>query len=159
MTKAWEIAKSAVARFGGSAVEYLSGALKMAWSEVKKGVEKMEGSEKQVAWAKDIKAKYEMFLNTFHELNAKEELSYGEAGALSTAKHILFGNNHNREVSAIKKSFAVTKEERRAMTSEQKAERKVRIQEAVSAYENEKIENVLSQNQASFWINKYKWLV
>lgn len=35
MTRAWEIAKEAVANFGGKAVEYIAEAMKMAWEEVK----------------------------------------------------------------------------------------------------------------------------
>lgn len=35
MTRAWEIAKEAVANFGGKAVEYIAEAMKMAWAEVK----------------------------------------------------------------------------------------------------------------------------
>lgn len=35
MKRAWEIAKEAVVKFGGKAKEYLAGALKMAWAEVK----------------------------------------------------------------------------------------------------------------------------
>lgn len=35
MTKAWGIAKSAVAKFGGKAVEYIAEALKMAWAAIK----------------------------------------------------------------------------------------------------------------------------
>lgn len=31
MKKAWEIAKKAAKKFGGKAIEYISGALKMAW--------------------------------------------------------------------------------------------------------------------------------
>lgn len=35
MTRAWEIAREAVANYGGKAVEYIAEALKMAWAEVK----------------------------------------------------------------------------------------------------------------------------
>lgn len=35
MVRAWEIVKEAVKNFGGCAKAYLSGALKMAWAEVK----------------------------------------------------------------------------------------------------------------------------
>lgn len=35
MTRAWEIAREAVANFGGKASEYIAEALKMAWAEVK----------------------------------------------------------------------------------------------------------------------------
>lgn len=42
MTNAWEIAKNAAKKFGGKAIEYISGALKMAW-KMAKGL-----SEKQI---------------------------------------------------------------------------------------------------------------
>lgn len=35
MCKAWEIAKNAAKKFGGKAIEYIGGALKMAWKAVK----------------------------------------------------------------------------------------------------------------------------
>lgn len=35
MTNAWEIAKNAAKKFGGKAIEYISGALKMAWKMAK----------------------------------------------------------------------------------------------------------------------------
>lgn len=37
MTKAWEIAKNAVKKFGGKAIEYIAGAMKMAWATAKGG--------------------------------------------------------------------------------------------------------------------------
>ena len=36
MTNAWKIAKEAAKKFGGKAVDYIGGALKMAWEEAKK---------------------------------------------------------------------------------------------------------------------------
>lgn len=35
MTNAWKIAKNAAKKFGGKAIEYISGALKMAWKMTK----------------------------------------------------------------------------------------------------------------------------
>lgn len=37
MTKAWEIAKEAVKKFGGKAIEYIAEAMKMAWAAAKGG--------------------------------------------------------------------------------------------------------------------------
>lgn len=54
MSRAHKIAKTLVGDYSAR----LSMALKMVWAEVKKGVKKMVeliGSEKQIAWAKDIK--------------------------------------------------------------------------------------------------------
>lgn len=42
MVRAWEIAKEAVTKFGGKVKEYFAQALRMAWAEIKKGVEKMQ---------------------------------------------------------------------------------------------------------------------
>lgn len=42
MTRAWEIVKQAIATFGGKARQYMSGALRMAWKEIKKMAEKKE---------------------------------------------------------------------------------------------------------------------
>lgn len=40
MTRAWEIAREGVAKFGGKTKEYFAQALVIAWSEVKKGAKK-----------------------------------------------------------------------------------------------------------------------
>src|SRR5690625_4154056 len=57
MTKAWEIARKGVKKFGGKAIEYISESLRIAWALVKKGGNKMvemKGSEKQIKWANDV---------------------------------------------------------------------------------------------------------
>lgn len=35
MKNAWEIAKAAAKKFGGKAIEYIAGAMKMAWAAIK----------------------------------------------------------------------------------------------------------------------------
>lgn len=60
MLKAWEIAREGVKKFGGKVKEYFAEALRMAWRIVKKGGSNMEkvqlvGTEKQVAWAEDLR--------------------------------------------------------------------------------------------------------
>lgn len=35
MKNAWEIAKNAAKKFGGKAIEYIAGAMKMAWAAIK----------------------------------------------------------------------------------------------------------------------------
>ena len=37
MTKAWKIAKEAAKKFGGKAIEYIAGAMKIAWAAAKGG--------------------------------------------------------------------------------------------------------------------------
>lgn len=44
MCKAWEIAKKAAKKFGGKAIEYIGGALKMAWEAAKGLTEKQINS-------------------------------------------------------------------------------------------------------------------
>lgn len=63
MVTAWEIARGAVNKFGGKAVEYLAMALKMAWAEYKKGattvktfavLETLSGSRNHKTWVARI---------------------------------------------------------------------------------------------------------
>lgn len=71
MTKAWEIAREGQKKFGGKVSEYFAEALRIAWRIVKKGMEKaieFKGSEKQVAWAKDIYAKVIEYKNWYVDL-------------------------------------------------------------------------------------------
>lgn len=66
MRRAWEIAREGVKKFGGKVKEYFAQALHMAWAEIKKGVSDMvelQGSEKQVKWANDIRNKAVEMLN------------------------------------------------------------------------------------------------
>lgn len=44
MNNAWKIAKNAAKKFGGKAIEYIGGALKMAWEAAKGLTEKQIGS-------------------------------------------------------------------------------------------------------------------
>jgi len=57
MTRAWEIAKAAAAKFGGKAPEYIAGSLKMAWAETRK-VEPAEviigGNKRAKSWIAEI---------------------------------------------------------------------------------------------------------
>lgn len=74
MKGAWAIAYEGVEKFGGSVREYFSEALKIAWNLLKGGNEmeyakqvkgtikpvvavKLEGTEKQIAWAEEIRKK------------------------------------------------------------------------------------------------------
>lgn len=74
MKRAWEIANQAVKKFGGKAREYFSISLRMAWAEVKtastvvSGIDvtklpTLQGTEKQVAWAEDIRKNYIDYIN------------------------------------------------------------------------------------------------
>lgn len=68
MCKAWEIAKKAAKKFGGKAIEYIGGALKMAW-EAAKGL-----TEKQIKvleskgynrWTSDDGERDRLYLNIY----------------------------------------------------------------------------------------------
>lgn len=77
MTRAWEIAKDAVVEFGGKAVEYISGALKMAWAEVKAATNELEGSKFQAVLNK-LRRNYDsaeaMILENCYEATYEEFL-------------------------------------------------------------------------------------
>ena len=68
MCKAWKIAKKAAKKFGGKAIEYIGGALKMAW-EAAKGL-----TEKQISslvskgynrWTTDDGERDRLYLNIY----------------------------------------------------------------------------------------------
>lgn len=71
MVRAWEIAKASANKFGGKASEYISMALKMAWTEFKKGVVNVVkkvaylelgiGSNKFKTWVAEIKGLHNKF--------------------------------------------------------------------------------------------------
>lgn len=109
MTRAWEIAKNAVVRFGGNAKEYFTESLKLAWKEVKLAnmevakanhnraykvdaiLPVLNGSEKQIKWANDIR---DIFItNIKHTLDHKEHLNN-----LSTEKATFVAEKVNKIV-------------------------------------------------------------
>src|SRR5690625_6090267 len=77
MTKAWEIARKGVKKFGGKAIEYISESLRIAWALVKKGGNKMvemKGSEKQIKWANDVYPKaIEVIGEVIEDMKRSEE--------------------------------------------------------------------------------------
>ena len=86
MTRAWEIAKDGAAKFGGSVKEYFAQALVIAWSEIKKGVAKMEkvifetstGSRKHKAWVAKITGAHSTYKFEREFLNEKENDGYNK---------------------------------------------------------------------------------
>lgn len=80
MCKAWEIAKKAAKKWGGKAIEYIGGALKMAWEKAK-GL-----SEKQIEtlmskgfnrWTTDDGKHDRLYLNIYEHADM---LKYGKWG-------------------------------------------------------------------------------
>lgn len=62
MVRAWEIAREAATKFGGSAAEYMSEALRQAWAESRMVViEISSGSRKHKSWIAKITGKHERF--------------------------------------------------------------------------------------------------
>lgn len=76
MTLAWEISKRGAKRFGGSAVEYIAEAMKIAW-----GIVKSEKEETQVHTLKQWKAV---------EAKMRKAGQYGRASLLGEAKEVKF---------------------------------------------------------------------
>lgn len=86
MTRAWEIAKEAVVKFGGKVKEYFALSLKMAWDEIKAPaavtVELVSGSRKYKSWVAEIvgthaKFKFERnFVNEFQGIELETNKIY-----------------------------------------------------------------------------------
>ena len=78
MTRAWEIAKAAVVKFGGYAKQYISVALKAAWSEVKGTV--MTVKEKVIARLNEIVERTNNRYDTYnYTVSVKEWNNYGKS--------------------------------------------------------------------------------
>ena len=159
MARAWEIAREAAVNFGGQAAEYIAGSLKQAWAETKDSVE-LEGSEKQVAWAEEIREAYVAKVAEYIELKENEEKVTGEITALEIRVHAQslrskINKVQNKKVRKFKKIFEGTKEEKYATIREIKSDHANKLEDAIER----KINATLSQTSASFWINEYKGLV
>lgn len=72
MTNAWKIAREAAKKFGGKAIEYISGALKMAW-KMAKGLtdEQIEAlvSKGYNRWTTDDGERDRLYLNIYKHAN------------------------------------------------------------------------------------------
>lgn len=105
MTKAWEIAKQGQAKFGGNVKEYFATALKMAWTLVKKASSTvitplkavaLEGSEKQIEWAKKIRA--EVYVALLYEVQTEE---YIQESSLPMGKSTVVRRNVKNLMTAM----------------------------------------------------------
>ncbi|GIQ63694.1 hypothetical protein PACILC2_22620 [Paenibacillus cisolokensis] len=65
MTRAWEIARKAAAKFGGRAREYMASALRQAWAETRGGykvtIELTVNRRKGQTWVARILGKHDVF--------------------------------------------------------------------------------------------------
>ena len=159
MTRAWEIAREAVEKFGGQAAEYISGSLKQAWAETKNDFQ-LQGSEKQVAWAEEIREAYVAKVAEYLELKEKEEKVTGEITALEIRVHAQslrskINKVQNKKVREFKKTFEGTREEKYATIRKIKSAHANKLEKVIER----KINATLRQTSASFWINEYKGLV
>lgn len=95
MKMAWQLARKGQKQFGGSVKEYFSESLKIAWAkwqakkareleesnkynfDLKSDTVKLEGSEKQVKWAMDIREKAIAKLNRNIEIS-EQDIKNGE---------------------------------------------------------------------------------
>lgn len=82
MTNAWMIAKNAAKKFGGKAIEYIAGALKMAWRETKKAGKGMTEAQVKALiakgfsrWTTDDGKHDRLYLDVY---NHEGMLHYGE---------------------------------------------------------------------------------
>ena len=102
MKRAWEIARIASIKFGGKKFDYLSGAMKQAWGEVKASpracnpvaedlnnsgkipyligeeMPSLQGSEKQISWADSIRSKFNTTYFNFIGFLERNKMPSGE---------------------------------------------------------------------------------
>ncbi len=97
MVKAWEIARNGQKRYGGKVTEYFAQALKIAWSLIKKGANKMQepfvmietlsGSRKHKTWVAEITGTHPQYKFNRKFIDAWDEWSGGKEFKLFTGKY------------------------------------------------------------------------
>ena len=75
MTRAWEIAKEGVAKFGGKVKEYFAQALVMAWAEIKKGVKRVTRQEAVATIFKEAEKAGKKFFSDYLDLMVSRKVS------------------------------------------------------------------------------------
>lgn len=162
MIRAWEIVKEAVEKFGGKCMEYMSKALKIAWKEEKEmKLVELKGSEKQIAWAEDIRDHYISVFKKFEELVkevkeiGKRNMSWEKKCSLSSYITLLVGDNYFSDIKmAVKEEFKMPREERRNLSKDLKLKRKSDMEMARAKRVKERAIEILKEEEASYWINK-----
>lgn len=168
MKNAWEIAYEGVVRFGGRVKEYFAEALKIAWGLFKGGktldyakqvkgtvspleTVKLEGSEKQVAWAEEIRRK------------AASELLHSDVFCEQyEVVSLLPGRKPEMQSRSVKKLFAALQSEegikahfedmKKASLPESRLESTVKsMNNALERYN--RFTEIMSNSSAKFWID------
>ena len=83
MKNAWDIARNAARNFGGRASEYIREALRQAWADAKSGAgaadfPRLVGSEKQIAWAADIRGQVAVNVARALKLSESDITDHGD---------------------------------------------------------------------------------
>lgn len=117
-------------------------------------MKELKGTEKQVKWAEDIRRKY---------LELLEKVKTGDPKKVKGAKTVLGIDQIEKDMSMKKVSKRV---KMRKLEGEEREKAEAELNEYISTYDEvlrqkieDKINNTLSQESASFWIDNYKWIV
>lgn len=121
MTRAWEIAKEAVVKFGGSSVEYLSEALKLAWKEVKGMTNKLVEEYVKIAKEAETNINYPIVAFGLEEgdYQGAEEILFKEHGNGRTFEEYM-----KDQIQSAKKSLAERKKHYKIVEKYEKELRK-----------------------------------
>lgn len=85
MTRAWEIAREGVTKFGGHATDYIAEAMKIAWSEareIKTEIVLAPGSRKHKSWLAKINGRHPQYKFDREFLQSDYEQVYTVANGL-----------------------------------------------------------------------------
>ncbi len=121
-------------------------------------MKELKGTEKQVKWAEDIRRRYLEFLEEVRTNDPKNKPNH-----ITSLKTVLGIDRIEKEMDSkrTRKRFKMRK-----LEGEEKEKAEADYEEFISTYDEvlkqkieEKIANDLAQDSASFWIDKYKWIV
>lgn len=118
----------------------------------------LKGTEKQVKWAEGIRRRYLEFLEEVRTNDPKSNPNH-----ITSLKTVLGIDRIEKEMDWKRSSKRL---KMRKLKGEEKEKAEADFNEYISTYDQvlrqrieEKIANDLAQEDASFWIDKYKWIV
>ena len=113
----------------------------------------LKGTEKQIAWAEQIRKDYMEALNQYKELSEKPQRSGEENDRLSGLEFRILRRSVNELQNEIEKELYFTMKDRRSMTREDKKAKRAEVKENLQARKDEIIAHTLDQDEASYWID------
>ena len=125
-------------------------------------MKKLIGTKKQIKWAEDIRNEYLRKVEEYKEMQGKKlnMKEYNKRTTLQTILGILYKENMRADIFFEKEVGADIKNaEYRKLPREEQKRKKAQAKELQHKWEIEKLDGRLEEEESSYWIDNYKWIV